>query len=193
VTADGRKAPVIPLGTLRGADRERRAAAEAWLYRAATSPHAAGMEWSQHGIALLTAGIEWDAVRLPYAPLGADLERDADPDQLRRRLHDLRVSGPVFCDPYRPFLYVLVPPGTDVEWPRTLTQLGVECLGGTRPYIHHVGVPRLDLVSPPGPYWLTLPGGTGLTNPQRLYKVLYAGASEAANPDATASAPQVIA
>ncbi|MFF3517726.1 hypothetical protein [Streptomyces sp. NPDC002573] len=193
MTADGRQAP-IPLRALRGEDRERKAAAEAWLYRAATSSQAAGMEWSQHGIALLTAGIMWDAVRVPYAALGADLERDAGPERLRRRLHELQVAGPVFCDPYRPFVYVLVPPGTDREWPRMLTQLGLECLGGTRPYVHHVGVPRLDLISPPGQYWLTLPDGTGqFTDPQYLAHVLQAGIREAAKQqDAPVGASQVI-
>ncbi|WP_330462113.1 hypothetical protein [Streptomyces sp. NBC_00775] len=186
----GSPARLVPMPVLRGEDRERRAVAEAWLSQAATSREAAGMEWTEQGVALLTAGIVWDAVRLPYAPLGADLDRDADPDQLHRRLDELRVTGPVFCDPYRPHLYVLVPPGTDREWPRTLAPAGVECLGGTRPYIHHVGVPRLDLISPPGPYWVTLPDGTGhLTDPQHLFQVLRArgrGGEAGRDPERTA-------
>ncbi|MEV6029056.1 hypothetical protein [Streptomyces sp. NPDC052036] len=176
--------------SLQGEDRERRAAVEAWLYRAATSRQTAAVEWTRQRIALLTAGIVWDAVRVPYPQLGADLERDAGPEQLRRRLYELQVAGPVFCDPYRPFLYVLMPPGTDREWPRTLTHMGVACLGGTRPYVHHLGVPRLDLISPPGPYWLSAPDGTGrLTDPQHLYQVLQAQAVVTAIP----GAPQVIA
>ncbi|MET8957659.1 hypothetical protein ACWEO4_41005 [Streptomyces sp. NPDC004393] len=191
MTGAGQQAPLVPL---RGADQAQRAAAETWMYRAAKSRQEAGTEWRQQGIALLTAGIVWDVVRVPYAPLGADLERDAEPEQLRRRLQELHVPGPVFCDPYRPYLYVLVPPGTDREWPRTLAAAGVECLGGTRPYIHHVGVPRLDLISPPGPYWLTLPDGTGrLTDPQHLFQMIRAGVAEAAKQqDAPEGASQVI-
>ncbi|GHE80253.1 hypothetical protein GCM10014715_39560 [Streptomyces spiralis] len=192
--AGGRQAPLVPLHTLHSEDRQRRAAAEAWLYRAATSRQVAGVEWADQGIALLTAGIVWDAVRLPYGPLGADLERDADPDQLGRRLHELQVAGPVFCDPYRPFLYFLVPPGTEQEWPRSLDRLGVACLGGTRPYVHHVGVPRLDRISPPGPYWLSVPDGTGqLVDPRHLYQVLQARADDAARPDGPATGRRVIA
>ncbi|MFF0226557.1 hypothetical protein [Streptomyces sp. NPDC004629] len=137
----------------------------------------------------MTAGIVWDAVRVPYTSLGADLDRHADPAQLRRRLAELRVTGPVFCGPYWPSLYVLVPPGTDREWPRDLVAAGVECLGGTRSYVRYVGVPRLDLISPPGPYWVTLPDGTGhLTDPQLLHQAL-----AAKQQDALSGAPQVIA
>lgn len=188
MTPAGSPAPLVPMRVLRGEDRERRAAAEGWLFRAATHQQTAAKEWNQQGIALLTAGIVWDAVRVPYTPLGADLERDADPDHLRRRLAELGVIGPVFCDPYRPFLYFLVPPGTDRVWPRDLAPAGVECMGGTQPYIHHVGVPRLDRTAPPGPYWLALPDDTGqLADPQHLYQVLNAQG------DAPIGAPQVIA
>ncbi|WP_030183199.1 hypothetical protein [Streptomyces sp. NRRL S-813] len=99
---------------------------------------------------------------------------------LRRRLHELAVEGPVFCDPYRPFLYVLVPPGTDEEWPRALDPMAVACLGGTRPYVHHVGVPRLHRAAPPGPYWLTAPHTAARrhTDPQHLRQLLEAQAAE---------------
>lgn len=114
--------PPVSLHPLRREEWDRRAAAEAWLYRAATSQETAGREWATQGVALLAAGIVWDAVRVPHAALSADLERDTDPDMLRRRLHELQLAGPVFCDPYRPYLYVLVPPGTDRQWPRTSPQ-----------------------------------------------------------------------
>ncbi len=168
-----------PRGVSARGDRERHKAAEKWLYEAATVRETATQEWTTQGVALLTAGIMWDAVRVPYSPLGADLDRDTDPDTLRRRLHELQVCGPVFCDPYRPRLYVLVPPGTDRQWPRTLAPIGVECLGGTRPYVHYVGVPRLDRIAPPGTYWVTPPDGTRRhADPQHLYRVLHAWASE---------------
>lgn len=194
MTAARGPTPLVPMHVLRGEDRGRRSAAAEWLYLAAPSRETASVEWTRQGVALLTAGRAWDAVRVPYGPLGADLDRDAGPDQLRRRLAELKVTGPVFCDPYRPYLYVLVPPGTDREWGRTLEATGVECLGGTPPYIHHVGVPRLGLISPPGPYWVTPPDGSGhLTNPRYLFQVLRAGVEESAKESAApASTPRVI-
>lgn len=176
----GGSAHLIPLHAQRGDGRERHQAAEAWLYKAAQVPETAAQDWSTHGVALLTAGVAWDAVRVQFPASDSTLQRDTDPDAMRRRLHELGLTGPVFCDPYRPYLYVLVPRGTDQQWPRTLTVAGVKCLGGTPPYIHHVAVPRLDKVSPPGPYWLAPPDGSGrFTDPQRLYEVLAARAVEA--------------
>ncbi|RMB86157.1 hypothetical protein [Streptomyces shenzhenensis] len=109
--------------------------AKAWLYQAAPSHEAANEEWTTQGIAVLTAGIVWDAVRVPYTPLGADLDHHADPAQPRRRLAEPRVT------------------------------------------------------STPGPYWVTLPDGTGpLTDPQHLHQAL-----AAKQQDALTGAPQVIA
>ncbi|MEU1372002.1 hypothetical protein ABZ454_38835, partial [Streptomyces sp. NPDC005803] len=139
------------------AERDRRATAYTWLLAAAQDGKVAMMEWDRHGTALLTAGVTWDAVRVPYALLDPTYDRDTEPAVLRRRLAELEVDGPVFCDPYRPHLYFMVPAGTDQSWPRTLVPAQVEILGGTRPYIHHVGVPRPNRVEPPGPYWLTPP------------------------------------
>ncbi|WP_327346018.1 hypothetical protein [Streptomyces europaeiscabiei] len=180
--------PLSPVA-LRGEDRRSTAAMEAWMYQAARSRQAAVAEWTDQGVALLTAGIAWDAVRVPHAVLAPDLGRDTDPDTLRRLLAELELSGSVFCDPYRPFLYFLVPPGTDQRWPRPLAA-GVECLGGTRPYIHHVGVPRLDRLAPPGLYWLTLPQDTGRhADPQHLEQVLRARVAEAAKQDGAPGGP----
>lgn len=182
----------VALHAVYGAERQRRTQAEKWLYAAATSREVAASEWAGQGVALLTAGTMWDAVRVPYAVLDPNLERDTAP--ARRRLNELQLAGPVFCDPYRLYLYVLVPPSTDRQWPSTLAPAGVVCLGGTRSYIHHVGVPRLDRTAPPGPHWLTPPDGTGrLTDFQHLYQVLHARAGEVAKLDAPMSAPQVIA
>ncbi|MER6386182.1 hypothetical protein [Streptomyces sp. NPDC001250] len=161
---------------LRGEARVRRAQAEQWMLQAAESCNTAGMEWTDQGVAVLTAGRVWDVVRAPYTVLSRDFDRGTDPQQLRRRVDALQVSGAVFCDSYRPFLYFLVPPGTDQHWPHDGGPAGVECLGGTRPYIHHIGVPRLDYISPPGLFWLVPPdnGGPRLTDPAHLYKVLHA-------------------
>jgi hypothetical protein len=157
----------------------RVAAVQAWLYKAAPAPEVAAEEWRTQGVALLTAGVAWDAVRVPYAPLG--LVREDAPDTIRRRLGDLQVIGPVFADPYRPNLYVLVPPGTDRAWSSALAPAGVECLGGTPPYVRCVGVPRLDRVARPGPFWVTPPDSPDhLADPQQLYRTLHAHAREAA-------------
>ncbi|MEU6421123.1 hypothetical protein [Streptomyces spiralis] len=132
-------------------------------------------------MAVLTAGVIWDAVRVPYGVLGVDVEQGNEPEALRARLEELGLSGPAFCDPYRPFLYVLVPPGTDREWPLTLAPAGVECLGGTRPYVHYVGVPRVDRLGPPGLYWVTLPDGSSrFTDSRHLFQVLHARLEESA-------------
>ncbi|MFI9616774.1 hypothetical protein ACIHCM_34710 [Streptomyces sp. NPDC052023] len=73
-----------------------------------TAPHgnAAISEWrSSHGVALLTAGVAWDAVPVPYAVLRPDFDRAITPQELAARLSDLKLAGLVFCDPYRPFVY----------------------------------------------------------------------------------------
>lgn len=173
-----------PPAPLQGMDRAKRAAAQAWLLgvnaggrpsSSQGSPQMAMTEWTNHGVALLRAGITWDVVRVPYTVLDTDFDGDAEPDALRRRLEELEVSGAVFCDPYRPFLYFMVPPGSDEKWPRDLASVGVECLGGTRPYIHHVGVPRMDRDKLPGPFWLLPPdnGTRRLVDPHLLYTALH--------------------
>jgi hypothetical protein len=135
-------------------DRGRRAAAESWLLATAPQRATAAMEWTTGGVAVLTAGVRWDAVRVPFKLLDPAFDGGTAPNVLRSRLEELHLVGPVFCDPYRPHLYFLVPPGTDRDWPADFTPVGVQCLGGTQPYIRHVGVPRLDQIATPGPYWL---------------------------------------
>ncbi|MEW2301946.1 hypothetical protein AB0958_18565 [Streptomyces sp. NPDC006655] len=142
-------------------DRDRRAAAHDWLMRSAAHQQRAGVEWTYQGVTVLTAGVTWDAVKVPYAVLVPGSHRDTTAAVLRRRLEDLEMAGPVFCDPYRPYFYALVPPGTDQRWPQDLTAAGVDCLGGTRPFVHHVAVPSLSRTAPPGLFWLTLPDPIG--------------------------------
>ncbi|MFE4421299.1 hypothetical protein [Streptomyces sp. NPDC056817] len=194
MAADGHAKPPAPLRVLRRHDWDRFTTAQEWLYRAAASRETAGNEWTQQGVAVLTAGVMWDAVRIPYAVLGVDPEQEHDTEALRGLLAELKLSGPAFCDPYRPFLYVLVPPGTDRQWPLTLSPAGVECLGGTRPYVHYVGVPRVDRLQPPGLFWVTLPDGSSrFTDPQRLFQVLHGRVQESTPlQDAPAALPEVI-
>jgi hypothetical protein len=178
VTA-GTPMPPVPAYERTQQERARLHAAQRWLAEAATDPEVADREWTQQGVALLTAGVTWDAVRAPYKALGPGLDHETTSDVLRRLLHDLRLSGLAFCDPYRPALYFLVPPGTDRRWPADLAPQEVECLGGTAPYIYHLGVSRVDRVAPPGPHWLMPPnGGDGQVEPELLYRTLRARTSE---------------
>ncbi|MFD5568989.1 hypothetical protein [Streptomyces cadmiisoli] len=173
-------------------ERERRAAAYEWLLTAAPDRQTAISEWRSPGVALLTAGVEWDAVRVPYDVLHPGFDRATTLQELVQRLGELKVGGSAFCDPYRPFMYLLVPPRTDKDWPRDLASARVECLGGTQPYVHHVGVPRLESVAPPGPFWLTPPDVIPQrhADPEHLYAVLHALLHAA--PQQQADTPQVI-
>ncbi|NUR01401.1 MAG: hypothetical protein HOY79_34200 [Streptomyces sp.] len=164
------------LQPLRGAGRIRRTAAESWLLAAAGDRERAATEWDRQGLALLTAGHRWDAVRIPPHLLNPALDRHATPALLRYHLTEARLSGAVFCDPYRPFLYLLVPPGADDDWPRALTAAGAERLGSDHSHTCHVGVPRIDRDRPPGSYWLQPPdsGGRRHVDAARLRDVLHA-------------------
>ncbi|MGP2435925.1 hypothetical protein [Streptomyces sp. JW3] len=143
-------------------DRDRRENAEQWLLRAAPDVRVALDEWTR-GVAVLVAGRSWDAVRVPYALLDPAFHRATEPSTLRAWITQQHLVGPSFCDPYRPFAYFLVPPGTDREWPRGTFAVaaGLECLGGTEPYVRHVGVPRTDRTAPPGLFWLMPPDSVG--------------------------------
>lgn len=134
-----------------------RESAEQWLLRAAPDEQAARDEWTR-GVALLVAGRTWDAVRVPYGVLDPSLGLDTDPATLRACVARLRLVGPIFCDPYRPYVYFLVQAGTDAEWPaEEFAAVKVECLGGSEPYVRHVGVPPVARTERPGPFWLVPP------------------------------------
>ncbi|MEU2426871.1 hypothetical protein ABZ619_38665 [Streptomyces sp. NPDC007851] len=157
------------------AERDRRAAAHDWLMQSASHRHRAGLEWTYSGVAVLTAGVTWDVVKMPYAAFDPRFDWNTPAKELRQRLEELEVAGPAFCDPYRPYVYALVPPGTDRKWPQDLTAAGHECLGGTRPFVHHVAIPSLNRSEPPGLFWLTLPDPLGEhphVDPGHLCKVL---------------------
>ncbi|MER6334085.1 hypothetical protein ABT298_33225 [Streptomyces sp. NPDC001034] len=175
--------PPAPMPVLHGEALTRRTQATQWMLKAAQSQDTAGMEWTEHGVALLTAGRVWDVVRAPYAALGRGLDRCTDPQELRRQVTEAG-AGAVWCDPYRPCLYFLVPPGTDRHWPHDRRLAQVECMGGTRPYIHYIGVPRLDRSGPPGFFWLIPPDcdGQALADPDLLYKALLARTSQSSAP-----------
>ncbi|MFJ4806035.1 hypothetical protein [Streptomyces murinus] len=174
---------VPPAPTPHGDVHGRRERAEKWLLKAAKSQNDAVVEWTEQGVALLTAGREWDVVRAPYTALGPDLERCTDVQELRRHAEELG-GGAVWCDRYRRCLYFLVPPGTDRGWPQDRHLAGVECLGGTPPYIHYVGVPRVDRIEPSGFFWLAPLDSASqvLADPRRLYEALLARAGASQSP-----------
>ena len=168
---------MMPLQAMPGSEHARRMAAQNWLLQAAKHRHTARMEWTEQGVAVLTAGLAWDVVRVPYDVLDPAFDRGTGPAALLRRLDDAQVFGATFCDPYRPLLYVMVAPGTDRHWNRDLARAGVECLGGTRPYVRLVGVPRVERTEPPGPYWLIPPdnaAGLRFADAEHLHQVLTA-------------------
>ncbi|MFH9663346.1 hypothetical protein ACH4NF_34370 [Streptomyces sp. NPDC017248] len=131
---------------------------------------------------------------MPYTVLHTEFDYNTKPGALRQRLDELQVHGAVFCDPHRPCLYAMVPPGTDQHWPRALARAEIDCLGGTQPYIWHVGVPRIDITRPPGPYWLLPPDSVGRrhTDPEHLYEALHACVPALPVPGQDPPVPRVI-
>jgi hypothetical protein len=145
------------LYVLHGADRGRQESAQRWLLQAAPNEQVARGEWGS-GVALLVAGRTWDAVRVPYDVLDPSFDGDTPSATLREYVTRLRLIGPSFCDPYRPYVYFLVRAGTDNEWPaEEFDAVKVECLGGTKPYVRHVGVPPVHCTDRPGLFWLVPP------------------------------------
>lgn len=178
----GTTAPEPPRHVLRGS--ARRTAAEDWLLEAAPDRQIAAAEWAQHGVALLTAGQAWDAVRAPYTLLNPESDRQTDPAELHRRWEELQVPGAVFCAYYRPHLYILVPPKTDRHWPHHDWPAEVEILGQGQTYIHRIGIPYPKRIQPPGPFWLVPPhSGHRLASPKRLHDALHARADQTDPPE----------
>lgn len=164
----------------RGEALERRVRVTQWMLRAARpTPTPTPEGWAERGVAPLTAGIVWDAVRAPYSALGDGFTAW---EELRSTVKALGV-GAVWCDPLPPAIYFLVPPGTSAYWPRDSGLVGVVCQGGTPPFTQCIVVPSLDRTSPPGHYWLIPPdyGGPVLADPEHLYEALCARAAEAAS------------
>ncbi|MEV6179911.1 hypothetical protein [Streptomyces sp. NPDC052015] len=73
--------------------------------------------------------------------------------------------GPVIEDPQRSWLIWLVPPGTSEQW---APHRYATCLG--RP--HHIALPAMTAVEPPGPYWRRPCRGDRLVPPTALRQLL---------------------
>lgn len=142
-------------------DATERAITE-WLARTHPDPAQAHTEWVEHGIALLPLGRRFAVVRVPERLIHAALGT-SHLDEITRLLTD-RLKGPVIRDsrsmgtPY----YALIEWHAGLVWD---TDEEAPCLGdGT-----HMGVPRLDVVAPPGAYWLVPPRDAGdLCRPQAV-------------------------
>ncbi|GGP86019.1 hypothetical protein [Streptomyces melanogenes] len=132
---------------------QARAAITNWLASAHATPAQARREFNV-GIALLRTGDVFDAIRLPASVVHSAAGSSAPEAVVAFLAKGLRV-GAVIHDAYGVgvWYYALVPPGTYDHW----RVPGVECLApGT-----WLGVPRLDLLSRPGPYWALPPHAVG--------------------------------
>ncbi|RZU28304.1 hypothetical protein EV284_6470 [Streptomyces sp. BK022] len=167
-------------------ERQALEAAWNWLLRAADSQRVAEREWEpgHGGRTLLRAGKTFDVLRVTYRALGVRLPDRAGgrplpvprPDLLGR-LAELGITGMVYRTDYRPYLYFLVPPGTDRTWPKPrLLRDQVECVGGSYADVHLVGVPSPLCTEGPHLHWVRPfgPGGPAewLADPEHLHQVL---------------------
>lgn len=121
-----------------------------WLARAHPNPGQAHTEWREHHIALLPLGRTFSVIRIPERLVRASLDT-TDLNRTASLLAD-RLQGPVIRDsrPMGTPYYALI------QWHSGLVWDGDEdtpCLGDGA----YMGVPRLDRVTPPGPYWLVPP------------------------------------
>ncbi|WP_371655423.1 MULTISPECIES: hypothetical protein [unclassified Streptomyces] len=124
-----------------------------WLASAHAVPAQARREFDV-GVALLRTGAVFDAIRLP-APVVHAAAGSSMPEVVGAFLAEGLKGGAVIHDAYGVgvWYYALVPPRTYAHW----RVPGVECLTpGT-----WLGVPRLDLLSRPGPYWALPPRAVG--------------------------------
>ncbi|MGA4846523.1 hypothetical protein ACOBQB_09730 [Streptomyces sp. G5(2025)] len=112
-------------------------------------------EWSERRVALLLCGRRFSAVRLPARLVHAAACTDvSDTDMTAAVTATLgMLGGPVICDAFSTHYYALVPCVPKRVWPhKRVSFLGTEsCLG----------VPRTDVLTPPGTYWAVPPHTTG--------------------------------
>jgi hypothetical protein len=142
-----------------------RVRASMWLAASASNPGQAQRAWLDSGIALLPAGVLWDAVKLD-AWLVHQAVGDSAPELVRGVLAGLGIDGPVIAERSRPY-YVLVPVGTAAIWDAH----GTECLSVAT----YLTVPAISRTRPPGPYWLQPPDGSGgLCDPDVLRPLIEA-------------------
>lgn len=151
-------------------------AAARWLADAHREPQEPLWEWSRQDVALLPAGPQWDAVKVPSLLIHRVAGTEA-PRQVYEALSGLALSGPIFVDPYQGIYYMLVPSGTAISW----NVPDVDCIGNPSSQ-HYLGVPHPSRLSRPGLHWIVPPDGSGqLVNPDTLQTVLMAVAAQLAD------------
>ncbi|MET9035295.1 hypothetical protein [Streptomyces mirabilis] len=128
--------------------RERCAAVSSWLLTATEDRALGRKQWAEGGIALLSCGGVFSAIRIPglmvWAVAGTDELTEVDVF-LGRALD----GGPVFMDLHSNLYYLLVPGSFSWRW-NDRDFPGVECLGQD----HFLGVPDIRLTVPRGrSYW----------------------------------------
>ncbi|MFJ6571943.1 hypothetical protein ACIQNU_31525 [Streptomyces sp. NPDC091292] len=129
-----------------------------WLARAHPTPSAAYTQWQVQGVAMLPLGRDFAAVRLParliHAAIGVDDRTDRLPG-LRASITSM-IGGPVIHDGNTVGVayYALIPWHAGLIWEEQHT---APCVAvGT-----YLGVPRVDRLGPPGPYWVVPPSYDG--------------------------------
>ncbi|MFF2023338.1 hypothetical protein ACFVW2_16250 [Streptomyces sp. NPDC058171] len=147
----------------RPAGRERELAVADWLLAAARDRNQARHEWATLGIALLTCGVIFSALRMPGDLVRAAARTDDDEGVATFLRHSLD-GGPAIRDVYGDRYYVLAPVGAG----RAATvrtgcpeYLGQDC---------YLGVPEPSRTTPPGrAHWcVPMDVPVRLCAPQRL-------------------------
>ncbi|MER5904339.1 hypothetical protein ABT150_30270 [Streptomyces mirabilis] len=128
--------------------RERCAAVSSWLLTATEDRTLGRKQWAEGGIALLSCGGVFSAIRIPglmvWAVAGTDELTEVDVF-----LSQALDGGPVFMDLHSNLYYLLVPGSFSWRW-NDRDFPGVECLGQD----HFLGVPDIRLTVPRGrSYW----------------------------------------
>ncbi|MEU2284298.1 hypothetical protein ABZ614_20550 [Streptomyces sp. NPDC013178] len=157
-----------------GCRREQETAVRDWLLLAASDQDQAREEWQKWGIALLSCGELFAAIRIDSDVIHA-AAGSHEPNQVKTYLAKALFSGPVFVDQRERRYYALV--GASAanrrEW-RDRRHPGARCLG----HGSHLGVPRPELVDPDAlfTYWCVPMDGPGtLCDPAAVSQLLSHG------------------
>lgn len=155
---------------------QRQLAVEHWLLAAAPDRAVARTEWDDWHVALLSCGTIFSAVRTPASVVQA-AARSTDPVVIDAYLVAALLEGPVICDRYADWYYVLVPASTAARWDVSSTV----CLGRQS----SLGVPRPGCTGADGVrvYWsVPMDSPAMLCSPQAVAQLVAAGRWSLARP-----------
>ncbi|WP_414168749.1 hypothetical protein ACMATS_21455 [Streptoverticillium reticulum] len=144
------------------------APASRWLLSRETHPYLAREAWMRDTVAVLQAGLHFDAVLLP-AHVVHRLTGTSEMAAVERVFRVAGIDGAVIVDRPNRGYTVLVPPGTSTTWHVP----GIDCLGKDHPR-GYVRVPAPHRAEPPGAYWLLTPpdDSAGLCDVDALRKLI---------------------